>query len=152
MRYRLSGKLILFLHVVAMVPISIAYGAIDGGTWLPPILYVGAMICMWGLTLPGAKRGLVFEVLGFYYQFKMFRENGFKHFGHARREDWDRYGRTSRVLLHALALITILAFMSGGKIGSDWFWQCALLGTSFAIGIESGTVIFRSGEAPRRRN
>lgn len=151
MRYRLSLRLILLLHVAMMAPISIVYGGIDGGMWIPPALYAAGALSMWLFSLPGAKRGIISDAWGFYHMAKMFGRHGLENAGHARRADWDRYGRHSRVVVHAMGLIVTVMFATTGKIGSDWFWQTILLSTSFAIGVETGAAIFKSGDTQKER-
>jgi len=149
MRYRLSGGVILLLHFFVMTPISVAYGRIDGGAWLPPALYAIGALSMWMFSLPGAKRGLISSVWRHSHQLKMFRQHGFRDMGHARREDWDRYGRSSRVVVHVIGLFVTLSFMAMSTAGGDFFWQSILLGASFALGVEAGFLFFKSGDVHR---
>jgi hypothetical protein len=152
MRYRLSGSVILLLHFFVMTPISVAFGRIDGGTWLPPVLYVAGALSMWIFSLPGAKRRLISDTWSYFHQAKMFNQHGFRNMGHARRRDWDRHGRTSRVFVHVMGLIVTVISMSWTEAGSDLFWQSLFLGASFAIGNEAGFLFFKSGDTPDGRN
>ncbi|KRG83876.1 hypothetical protein ABB34_10695 [Stenotrophomonas daejeonensis] len=151
MRYRLSGGVILLLHFFVMAPISVTYGRIDGWAWLPPALYAIGALSMWMFSLPGAKRGLISSTWRHFYLFKMFHQHGFRDMGHARRGDWDRYGRSSRIVVHAIGLLLTLSVMAMSNAGSDLFWQSLLLGASFALGIEAGFLFFKSGDARRGR-
>ncbi|WP_342315179.1 hypothetical protein [Lysobacter sp. FW306-1B-D06B] len=146
MGYRLSGKVVFVLHLMALALISAAFTNIGGSGWLPPVLWLIAAWLQWMLTTPGAMRDIVGG-----RRMRLHRnveQNGWEHWGHARRRDWDRKGRQSRIFLH-IGCFAIALFFFAQDHGTRW--GAALLATAFSLGVEIGFRAFMTGDASQWR-
>lgn len=136
MRYRLSGKSILCLQLLALAVLTAMSVRLRGGFWMPPALYLFGATLVWFLSAPGSKRQFASHV----------RRHGMANWGHATRAAWDRQGRHARFLLQAGCLVfaVVLAYQAG--FGSHLFWRTILSAVAFAMGVELGFLAFKTGD------
>jgi len=141
MRYRLSGKAQLVVHLMVMPLMCLAFADTGGIAWIPLVLYgIGAFL-LWFGSMPGGAGWFLGRTSGLT---RALHEHGSEHGGHARRRDWDRRGRRARWALHLLALA--FAVVSIVRMDAQVIWPVVLLGTSFAMGVEIGFAAFRTGD------